>query len=69
MKCPLDACDGRVRVTHTYTAGSDAKTQRVVCGKCGQVGTVLVRLVGTLEERGGAAAMASALRRGTDAGD
>lgn len=64
MKCPTSTCDGDVRVTHTYTAGRDAKTQRVVCQKCGQVGTVLVRIVGPAVECGGAAALATQLRRG-----
>ena len=37
MICPN--CKSRMKVTHTYVAGTAGKTQRLSCDECGMVGT------------------------------
>ena len=56
MKCPK--CNTRMKVTHTYVAGTSGRTQRLAC-PCGLVGTAVAVLVATDPSPGfGAKAMA-----------
>jgi len=45
MKC--EHCDVRLKITHSYSAGSAAKTQTAKCPKCGRKYTAVTILVGS----------------------
>lgn len=63
MKCQIPGCSGDLRVTNTYSVNEFAKTQAIVCLKCGarMTGVVLLRLADKYGT--GAAAEASRLKR------
>lgn len=58
MICPK--CERKMKVTHTYTANSAGKTQRVACD-CGVVGTSVTILM-TIDVRKGTGAKSVADR-------
>lgn len=61
MICPK--CQRKMKVTHTYTANSAGKTQRVACD-CGVVGTSITILMTTDVRKGtGAKSVADKMRR------
>lgn len=62
MICPK--CGNQMEITHTFTAGEHAKTQRLECKKCNMVGTAQTILVNVNPDRGeGAKALADKLRK------
>lgn len=61
MICPK--CERKMKVTHTYTANSAGKTQRVACD-CGVVGTCVTILTTTDVRKGtGAKSIADKMRK------
>jgi hypothetical protein len=62
MICTWGDCGGKMKVTHTYGAGTSAKTQRLRCLKCKRV-TTAVTMYSKADGYGkGAAAQAKKLK-------
>lgn len=62
MICPKKDCDGELRVTHTFDAGKNGKTQRLVCEQCSRPTTAVTFLRDGEGYGNGASAQAKKLK-------